>query len=574
MNNTITRERMAEILTRMRAAKNPLVEMPVSELKETTIDVPTIHQPLPVTQTLDKYGKPITLNDKQSKFITLGASGQSAILIGAAGTGKTTCQGALVTELIQTGKAGILQAAGHKHLLSETPGIIVCAFTRRAVANIRRNMPAGMQNNCITIHKLLEYQPVYYEVMGGNGEIKNTMKFEATRHADNPLSSSIHTIIFEETSMLGTDLYQEVINACPHNPQLIFLGDIQQLPPVFGPAILGFKLLELPTVELTDVYRQALESPIISLAHRILSGVGIEAKEFSAWKFPNQLTIRPWKKKISADAALNTVILMFCGNKHLQSDPAKQATGLHESGAYDPEEDMILIPFNKAFGTDELNKGIANYLAKINNSEVHQIIAGFNRAYFRVGEKVLFDKEDAVITAIEKNPAYAGVPFLPPSTTLDYWGHDTVRHVQEEKEGDDNIDFLLGAVASSDAEDRVKKCSHRITLEMKDSEREITIDTAGDVNALLYGYSLTVHKAQGSEWRKVFLMLHQSHATMLQRELLYTAVTRAREELFIVCEPETFVNGIRSQRVKGDTLAEKAEFFKGKIDAGFVLGGK
>jgi ATP-dependent exoDNAse (exonuclease V) alpha subunit len=56
-----------------------------------------------------------------------------------------------------------------------------------------------------------------------------------------------------------------------------------------------------------------------------------------------------------------------------------------------------------------------------------------------------------------------------------------------------------------------------------------------------------------------------SHATMLQRELLYTAVTRAREELYIICEPETFVNGIKSQRVKGDTLAEKAEFFKGKL---------
>jgi ATP-dependent exoDNAse (exonuclease V) alpha subunit len=52
---------------------------------------------------------------------------------------------------------------------------------------------------------------------------------------------------------------------------------------------------------------------------------------------------------------------------------------------------------------------------------------------------------------------------------------------------------------------------------------------------------------------------------MLQRELLYTAVTRAREELYIICEPEMFAKGILSQRVKGNTLAEKAEFFKGKI---------
>jgi len=85
---------------------------------------------------------------------------------------------------------------------------------------------------------------------------------------------------------------------------------------------------------------------------------------------------------------------------------------------------------------------------------------------------------------------------------------------------------------------------------------------------MLLGYCLTVHKAQGSEWRKVFFVTHQSHATMLQRELLYTAVTRAKEELYVICEPETFTNGIRSQRVKGNTLAEKAEYFKGRAQAG------
>ena len=58
---------------------------------------------------------------------------------------------------------------------------------------------------------------------------------------------------------------------------------------------------------------------------------------------------------------------------------------------------------------------------------------------------------------------------------------------------------------------------------------------------------------------------------MLQRELLYTAVTRAKEELYIICEPETFIKGILGQRVKGNTLAEKAEYFKGKIDSGFKL---
>jgi ATP-dependent exoDNAse (exonuclease V) alpha subunit len=61
---------------------------------------------------------------------------------------------------------------------------------------------------------------------------------------------------------------------------------------------------------------------------------------------------------------------------------------------------------------------------------------------------------------------------------------------------------------------------------------------------------------------------------MLGRELLYTGVTRAREELYIICEPESMTNGIMSQRIKGNTLAEKAEFFKGKLEAknGGLLG--
>lgn len=514
----------------------------------------------------DKYGNEIVYNEKQQSFIdTAGFKGESAVLIGAAGTGKTTCQKGVVNALISTGKAGILYPDGHKHLQADTPGIVVCAYTRRAVANIRKNVPKHMQNNCITIHKLLEYQPVYYKVTDPvTGDEKNKMVFEATRNAENPLPSSIKTLIFEEGSMLGTDLYKEVINACPHNPQLIFLGDIQQLPPVFGPAILGFKLLELSVVELTEVYRQALESPIISLAHRILSGNGIPDTEFPAWKREGQLTIRPWKKKISWEDALHTTIMMFIG----AVKNGAQIPGLYQGGYYNPEEDIILIPFNKSFGTDELNKGIANFLAHDRKEFVYEIIAGFQKLYLSPNDKVLYDKEDATVLKIETNPAYSGAPFSVHSTTMDYWGHDPVVHGGDKI---DDVDFLLAQVSQSSGEDRVNQASHIITLRMNDSDAEIRLSTAGDINSLMLGYALTVHKSQGSEWRKVFFITHQSHATMLQRELLYTAVTRAREELYIVCEPETLMKGIQSQRVKGDTLAEKAEHFKGKIDAGFKL---
>lgn len=541
--------KLASLMARIR-------EQEVAKKNAVAVATPEPTIPAPANGvTTDKFGNTITYNAKQAEFISVASSGQSCVLIGAAGTGKTTCQKGVVTSLIQNGKAGILDAMGHKHLTSGTPGIVVCAYTRRAVANIRRNMSADMQNNCITIHKLLEYEPVYSEVMDENtGESKTTMSFEPARNEGNPLPSTIHTIIFEESSMIGTDLHKEVINACPHNPQLIYLGDIQQLPPVFGPAILGFKLLSLPVVELTEVYRQALESPIISLAHRILSGNGISKDEFPNWKKPNQLTLHPWKKKISAQDALNTAGMFFISAE--------------KNNIYSPEDDIILIPFNKSFGTDELNKIIANHLARKREADTYEVIAGFNKIYLSIGDKILYDKEDAVILDIQPNPTYTGAKYQKHSKTLDYWGFDPVVHTDNEDMDEDSVDFLLAQVSSADEKDRVRQASHIITIKRMDVEKEVKLTKAAELNSVSLGYCLTVHKSQGSEWRKVFFVAHQSHATMLQRELLYTAVTRAKEELYVICEPETFVNGIRSQKVRGNTLAEKAEFFKGKVEEG------
>lgn len=194
-------------------------------------------------------------------------------------------------------------------------------------------------------------------------------------------------------------------------------------------------------------------------------------------------------------------------------------------------------------------------------------MAGFVKHYFSEGDKVLYDREDAEIITIERNAAYTGAQVQPPSRNLDYWGHNP--KLAEERESapgydpDMDVDFLLEAVATSD--ERVNQASHKVIVRLLDSESEVELNTSAEINGLLHAYALTVHKSQGSEWRKVFCCFHQSHATMLQRELLYTAVTRAREELYVICEPETFTKGIVSQRIKGDTLAEKAEFFKGKL---------
>jgi exodeoxyribonuclease V alpha subunit len=561
---TLQKEKLAAMLAKLRAAKVPSTPTIQPEIpSEVTVTItPEQLRPAPSVIT-DKYGNPITLNSKQLEFVNLASSGQSCVLIGAAGTGKTTCQKAVVQSLIQSGLAGILDPLDHAHLPQKVPGIVICAYTRRATANIRRNVSEDMQNNCITIHKLLEYQPVYYEVTDPNtGDSRNTMKFEATRNRDNPLPPTIHTIIIEEASMVGTELFQEILNAAPHNPQFIFLGDIQQLPPVFGPAILGFKLLELPVVELTEVYRQALESPIISLAHRILSGVPIKASEFPDWKNPGQMTIHPWQKRIDAPLACNSAGLFLIGGRKKDGTPVP---GAYQQGFYDPEEDIVLCPFNKAFGTDELNRIIANFLAHNRGEDVYEILAGFNKHYFSVGDKILYDKLDAIITGIEPNPAYSGAKVQHHSPTMDYWGFDPdAAKYANLSENDFDVDLILTAAAAG-SDERTAQCSHIITIKFTDDGRVYRITKAAEVNATQLGYCLTVHKSQGSEWRKVFILLHQSHNTMVSRELLYTAVTRAREELYVICEPDHFIKGIQSQRVKGNTLLEKAEYFKGKL---------
>lgn len=511
---------------------------------------------------IDKSGKVINYNAAQVEFMELAGTGKSSILIGAAGTGKTTCMRGAISTLIHNNIAGVLISDGHKYLPSLTPGIVCVSFTRRAVANLRRAMPDDMKANCLTIHSLLEYEPVYYDIIDPEtGKEARTMRFEPTRNIARPLPSTIKCVVIDESSMVSVELFNQLASSLPSTTQFIFLGDIQQLPPVFGAAILGYKMLELPTVELTEVYRQALESPIIRLAHRILSGKPIPLKEYVEWKIPNQLTIHPWKKKLAPDTACLTI--------------AKFLTVAIDNGAYNPEEDMVLIPFNKACGTIELNKHIAQHMARKRKAIVWEIVAGFNKHYLSSGDKVLYDKEDAVITDIKINLAYSGGRAQPESPTLDYWGYDEgdidVEHKLSVENGsstgDDDVDFLLAqsvALGGSDDSDRVRQASHTVTVKILETGRELKLDTAADINALLLSYALTVHKSQGSEFRKVFLTLHGSHNTMIQRELLYTAVTRAREELYIICEEDTFTKGILSQRIKGNTLAEKAEYFKGK----------
>ena len=192
---------------------------------------------------IGKHGEAITYNSEQWEFIQLVLSGQSCILIGAAGTGKTTSTRGAISTLVKEKYIPPI-ADVHKYLPASNPAIVAVSYTRRAVMNLKQAMPPELSDNCITIHKLLEYQPQFYEIFDEEtGEYKKTMRFEPNRNQYNKLPASIRTIIIDESSMVSVDLFHKIFVALenPSSVQFIFLGDINQLPPVFGSAILGFK---------------------------------------------------------------------------------------------------------------------------------------------------------------------------------------------------------------------------------------------------------------------------------------------------------------------------------------------
>lgn len=555
--------RMQEKLAAIReaAAAKKLLAQPTllsaaMQLKEETVaaNEPTvlttnIPETIEANAGTDRFGNTITYNTEQAEAIRLISSGESCVVIGAAGTGKTTIQKGSTQALIANGMLGRLNAE-HRYLPKESYGIAICAYTRRATNNIRKNLSKDLQSSCLTIHKLLEYQPVEETVVDPiTGKERTTKPFRPTRNADNPLPTTLKVVVIEEASMVSLELFNELLAALQHEVQFVFLGDIQQLPPVFGSAILGYKMLELPVVELTEVYRQALESPILSLAHRILSGVPIKGAELSKHNVKGKLTLHPWKKRIESDSATEVLAKFFLKNL--------------DNGTYNPETDGILIPFNKSCGTDELNKHIATQIARKEYKAVFEIIHGWKKSYYSAGDKCLYEREDAIIKKIEENPQYTGIKPRAESHDMDYWGHGA----QSDSTGD--IDAFLDHVsvgAMEDGEKKMRAASHIITLHLLDSDQTITIKSAGEIEALILGFAITVHKSQGSEWEKVFLCLHHSHSTMTYRELLYTAVTRAKQELFCICESDTFEKGIVRQRIKGSTWQEKAEYFKGKLE--------
>ena len=515
--------------------------------------------------TQESFALNIVLNEYQLAAKDLAFAGKSFALTGPAGSGKTTAQRAVAKALLEQGKLSVSTFKTYNELgerqYKQAPSIAFCAFTRRAAANLAKAihkdplLAEELQDNIMTIHSLLEYEPETY-IDYADPEFphgKEKFRFAPKRDAKNPLT--ITHLIIEESSMLDAmTLWRKLYDALPTGVQIIFIGDINQLPPVFGPSILNYALVQLPVIELKTVYRN--QGIILANAHRILKGeFPIEDENFVIVRGKSPVQVGQQK------------LATMLGNLFNQWLDITGSDGLPE---YDPDDCMILSPFGKQdCGTINLNKWIAQHLGARRGAIVHEIIAGFNKLYLAIGDKVMVNKMDGYITNIEKNASYHGKEPAFPGSDLTRFGSRIIGESGKDSMEDlISMDYSNFSLESLEAEkaNRVQQASHRVTVQLETGEVEHLI-AAGDFSDASFslGYVLTVHKAQGSEWRKVFIILHKDHATMLDRELFYTAETRARTKVTLIAKDTVIQRALETQRIKGESVEDKIAYFNSGI---------
>ena len=267
-----------------------------------------------------------------------------------------------------------------------------------------------------------------------------------------------------------------------------------------------------------------------------------------------------------------------------------------EAGIYDPYNDMVLVPFNVKFGTVLLNKLIAEMLDRHEQRIVHPIVVGWHHQHFAIGDHVLYDTQDYVIESIVPEPKYVGTEPNPPSAFIDRDGSVNNRKAYEAEQlahspsvdldslaqevlsplSPEQIhaqshvheplsteDFLMIQIQKG-VEEKTNTASHKITIKSLDDPEApaLTLNSVGDIMKLSLSYAITVHKAQGLQAPRVYFFLHSSHAPMHFRELIYTACSRPKEYLTVICDPKTLERGMKLQRIEGTTLEEKKEYFR------------
>jgi exodeoxyribonuclease V alpha subunit len=499
----------------------------------------------------DAYGQPITLNEEQTLSADFGVFGRSFVLTGKAGTGKTTTIQAVMRAMLE--KGDVKTWGGKYGVYSD---IAVVAFTNKAVRNIHKiicrdpELAEIFSGSVMTIHKLLEFTRTEKAVRLEDGSLKVRPTFEPQRTAENPIKQKV--VIIEEASMLGIPLWRQLYAALLPDTQVIFLGDINQLRPVIGESILGHGLIKLPVIELHQVYRQALENPIIRESINCTLGKKISSDWRGEVDHKDGFGIQIHHGKQPGHPPASAWLMML--ERYFQR--------CLDSGFYDPDEDIILCPYFVNPGCERINQMVCAMLdAREPSRPIYHVNAKFEAYRVAVGDRVLVDNCHGYVTEIRENRKFL-FTIQPPSPDL---GRNPMIGTPEEEELD--LDKLLEpSLTSNDEEDdSTNAASHCVTVELETGETR-TLSTCGQFNGrkFIHGYAMTVHKSQGSEYEKVFLVFHNKHNKMLSREMLYTGMTRARSQLVIIAKSSLIESALARANSKGDTLKEKIAYFNSK----------
>ena len=425
-------------------------------LRETSILPITTQQQWDNVFSLLKQKRNMHLTERQREAVQMAYNQKVSILTGGPGTGKSTSIRALLM-LLRQRKVSVAMAAP----------------TGRAAKRLAE--ATGFEAK--TLHRLLEFAPH-----------DNTYQ----RNEANPLPYQF--VIVDEFSMVDILLFYNLLKALPKDAHLLLVGDADQLPSV-GPGNVLRDLLRsdaLPTIRLTELFRQAQQSRIIVNAHRINAGempnTRIEANSdffFMAEEDPTRV------QKLILDLVQRRL-----------------PTRYH----FNPTSDIqVLAPMYKGpVGVLNLNQELQ---ARLNPNAIAQVEWGGN--VFRVGDKVMqirnnydkgvFNGDVGWIRAINRENATVKVEFIEEAGPL------------------------------------------YISYEFH------------ELDELTLAYAVTIHKSQGSEYPAVIIPLVMQHRMLLQRNLLYTAITRAKRFCVLVGQPYALEMAVKNDRValRNTGLAER-----------------
>ena len=431
-------ERACVFLAGLHRAEQGIAER-LLRLADGTPPWPTIDPEQAIPWVERKTG--LILAASQREAVRLALRSKLLVITGGPGVGKTTLLNAILT---------ILRA--------RTKDIALAAPTGRAAKRLLE--ATGLEAK--TLHRLLEADPA-------RGGFK--------RGEEHPLAADL--VVVDEVSMVDVPLLHSLLKAVPAGAALLLVGDVDQLPSVGPGQVLADIIASnaVPVVRLTEVFRQAAQSRIVTNAHRINQGLMPEPGNAPGSDFH---LVRCEEPEDGVAKLLEVVARRI---------PAR--FGL------DPIRDVqVLCPMNRGgLGARSLNIELQQLLNPPGTVKVERM--GWT---FTPGDKVM-----QVVNDYDK----------------------------EVFNGD------LGRVRTIDLE------AGELVAEF--DGREVAYEF-GELDELVLAYATTVHKAQGSEYPAVVIPVTTQHYPMLQRNLLYTAVTRGRQLVVLVAQPKAVAIAVKGQR--------------------------